>query len=109
MTGTYRHVVTVQAPGPPMPDGDGGFTESWVASDPPTWSVSIASASGAQDTRTAGTVIATATHQMRGRYHPGVTTNARLLLEARVFHVTQVKNVDERNRTLEITCSEVVA
>jgi len=107
--GSYRHVVTVQRPGPGAPDGDGGFTETWVDSDPATWAVSIGPAGGAVDTAMAGTVIGTATHEIRGHYHAGVTTAARLVFEGRVFHVTQVRNVDERNRTLEVTCAEVVA
>jgi len=108
-SGTYRHRVTVQTPGVSVPDGDGGFTESWVDSDPPTWAVSIGPAAGAVDTAMAGTVIGTATHEIRGRYHAGVSTNARLVFEGRVFHVTQVRNVDERHRTLEVTCAEVTA
>jgi SPP1 family predicted phage head-tail adaptor len=107
-SGTYRHRVTVQTPGPSVPDGDGGFTKTWVDSAPPDWAVSIAPVA-AVDTAMAGTVIGTATHQVRGRYHAGVTTEARLLFESRVFHVAQVRDVDERHRTLEVICAEVVA
>jgi hypothetical protein len=28
--GDYRHTVTFQNPGPAVPDGDGGYTQSWV-------------------------------------------------------------------------------
>jgi head-tail adaptor len=108
--GLYRHRVTVQAPGAPAPDGDGGYTETWVDSVPPTWAVSIAPAPlGARDTPTAGTVLPLATHQVRGRYHAGVTTQARLLFGDRVLHVITVRNLEERQRTLDVLCSEVGA
>ena len=38
--GEYRHSVLFQNPGPPVPDGDGGFTQSWIDLVPPTWRVS---------------------------------------------------------------------
>jgi head-tail adaptor len=108
--GAYRHVVTVQAPGLRVPDGDGGFTESWTDADPPTWAVNLAPATaGDGETAIAGTVLPTMTHLARGRYHPGVTTQARLVFEGRVLNILTVRNLEERNRTLEVVCTEVGA
>jgi len=106
--GSYRLLVTVQVPGTPTPDGDGGYVDTWVDGDPPTWAVSIEPATRATgETLIAGTVLATPTHLVRGRYHASVTTHARLCFETRVFNVLTVRNQDERNRTLELVCAEV--
>jgi SPP1 family predicted phage head-tail adaptor len=107
-SGAYRHLVTVQAPGPAVADGDGGFTESWPAADPPTWFVSIGAAGRDGEARAAGTTIAAATHLVRGRYRADVTTATRLLLGARVFNILTVRDLDERRRVLELVCAEVV-
>jgi head-tail adaptor len=109
-TGAYRHLVTVQAPGPAVPDGDGGFTETWPNATPPTWFVSIGTARVAGEAPAAGaTTIATASHLIRGRYRADVTTKTRLVLGARVFNVIDVRDLDERRRVLELVCAEVVA
>jgi SPP1 family predicted phage head-tail adaptor len=108
-TGAYRHLVTVQAPGPAVPDGDGGFTETWPNADPPTWFVSIGTARVGGEAAAAGTTIATASHLVRGRYRADVTTNTRLTIDGRVFNVIDVRDLDERRRVLELVCAEVVA
>ena len=65
--GDYRHVVEFQTP-TTGPDGDGGIVESWANLDPP-WNVAITPATVRDLERTtAGTVVATATHVIRGRY-----------------------------------------
>jgi SPP1 family predicted phage head-tail adaptor len=108
--GAYRFVVTVQTPGPPGADGDGGYTETWQDATPPTWSVSIApAAQGQHETKMAGTLVATGTHQVRGRYHPAVSTRARLLVGGRVFNVISVQDAEERHRALDVVCAEVVS
>ena len=42
-----RHRVLFQNPGPAVPDGDGGYTQSWIDLVPPTWQVSIEPATAA--------------------------------------------------------------
>jgi head-tail adaptor len=107
--GAYRHTVTVEVPGPMVPDGDGGYTESWLPGDPALWDVSIDPASRSDlELAAAGTVLSTALHSVRGRYHAGITTKARLLFEGRTLNIITVRNPAELNRTLELVCAEVV-
>jgi SPP1 family predicted phage head-tail adaptor len=109
-SGAYRHRVTVQAPGATAPDGDGGYTASWQDADPPTWAVSLTAALRRDgESAMAGTTIATGTHLARGRYRADVTTQTRLLYEGRVLNILTVRDLDERHRTLELVCAEVVA
>jgi SPP1 family predicted phage head-tail adaptor len=109
-TGAYRHRVTVQIPGALVPDGDGGYTETWQDADPPTWAVSLTAAPrAAGEAPMVGTTITTASHLARGRYRADVTTHTRFLLDARVFNVLVVRDLDERHRTLEVVCTEVFA
>jgi SPP1 family predicted phage head-tail adaptor len=107
--GTYRHLVTLETPGVPVPDGEGGFTDGWTPLDPPTWHCSIRAAS-ARDLETlgGGTVLAQATHVIKGHYHKGLTTKARLQFEGRMFSVVLVVNVDERDIETNLVCAEVI-
>jgi head-tail adaptor len=105
--GSYRHVVTVQNPGGSVPDGDGGYVEGWIDAVPPTLNVSITPATTADLERTtAGTVAATATHIVRGRWHPQITTSSRLLFKGRALNVIFVGNPDERDTELVMICAE---
>jgi len=110
--GAYRHRVTVETPHAPTPDGHGGYTESWAPADPPLWDCAIAPATvRALERLTAGTSLATASHIIRGRFHPGVTTAARIRLDetpARVLLVVHVSNPDERDRETIALASELL-
>ena len=82
MIGDYRHLVLLQSPGSPVPDGDGGWTETWSDLSPSTWHVSIEPATARDLERvSAGTVMSTASHIVKGRYHPGVTTKTRISIQ----------------------------
>jgi SPP1 family predicted phage head-tail adaptor len=106
--GSYRHRVVFQNPGTPVPDGDGGFTQAWT--DLADWYVSIRPATTRDLERiAAGTVIATATHIISGRYLDGVTTKTRMTFAGRTFEVTGVANPEERNITMDLIAVEVVA
>jgi len=107
--GRRIHVIGLQAPGLPIPDGDGGVIESWTDLDPPTVKASIDIAT-ARDLEhlPAGTVIAQAAHVIRMPYHPGVTTTTRILFRGRAFSLTSVVNPEERNIQLECIGVEVV-
>jgi head-tail adaptor len=79
--GEYRHRVTLENPGDPVPDGDGGYTETSIPLDPPDWDCSIQAASTRDlESIGAGTVLSQATHLLKGRYHPGITTESRVLI-----------------------------
>src|SRR3954465_6025257 len=94
--GAYRHRVTLEAPGEPVPDPDGGFTEDYAPLDPPTWDCAITQASvRTLEAIGAGSVIAQAPHLIRGRYHKGITTQTRVIFAGRTFSVIYVANRDE--------------
>ena len=107
--GERRHRVTLDAPGPSVPDPDGGWIDSWAPLDPPDWYCSIQPAS-ARDLESigAGTVLAQATHVVKGRYHAGITTQARLTFKGRILNVLFVANRDERDIETHLVCSEVI-
>lgn len=107
--GAYRHRVLFQAPGPAVPDGDGGYTQTWSDLAPGAWMVSIEPATARDLERVAaGTVLSTASHVVKGRYHDGVTTKTRMVFAGRTFAITGVANVEERGITMELVAVEVV-
>jgi head-tail adaptor len=104
------HRVTLQNPGPAIPDADGGFTQTWTDLVPPAMSAAIAPATAADLERlAAGTVLSTATHIVSMPYHPQVTTKTRLVFGSRFFSVTGVANPEERNVETIAICVEIVA
>ena len=107
--GAYRHAVRFQNPGPPVADGDGGFTQSWIDLVPPTWRVSIQPATARDLERVAGgSVISSASHIVRGDFHPDVSTLTRIVFDGRVLAITGKQNLDERDVTMELVAVEVV-
>ena len=107
--GAYRHLVTFQNPGAPVPDGDGGYTQTWTDCTPATWHVAITPATaGDHERRAAGTVLSEATHVVRGDFHPQVSTRTRMLLASQVFAITGVVNLELRGVTMECGAVEVV-
>jgi head-tail adaptor len=109
--GEYRHRVTLENPGDPVPDGDGGYTETSIPLDPPDWDCSIQAASTRDlESIGAGTVLSQATHLLKGRYHPGITTESRVLIAPdRILNVVFVANRDNRDLETNLVCVEVVA
>ncbi len=72
--GELRQTARLSAPGDPIPDGDGGYTETTTPLSPPRWACSIETASvRSSEKRFAATVSSLATHIFTGRYHPGIT------------------------------------
>jgi SPP1 family predicted phage head-tail adaptor len=106
--GSLRHRVTVQNPSTPTPDGDGGFTQTMTDAEIVWAEIRPASAHDLERV-VGGTVLSSASHLVRMRYRPAITTKSQLLFGSRVFAVTGVQNVDERNVELVIACQEVVA
>lgn len=109
--GAYDQLVTLEAPaGLPTPDGRGGYTVDWQPLEPAAWYCAIEPATQRSlEELGAGTVLAQATHIVRGWYHPGLTTQARLLLNGRILNVVYVTNRNERGIESQLVCAEVVA
>jgi head-tail adaptor len=108
--GALDHRIALENPsGPPVSDGDGGFTQAWGVCVPsPVWA-SIAPATVRDlEKVAAGTVLATASHIVTMRYHPEVTTQTRVTYGTRILNVTGVVNTDEDNLETIALCAEVV-
>jgi head-tail adaptor len=104
-----RHYVSLSRAGTPVPDGDGGYTSGDEPLDPPTWWCAIGTATAADMERmVAGGQQATATHVLRGQFHPGITVATRIAFRGRTFEVQSVENEDERDIALRLVCTEVV-
>lgn len=104
------HRMLFQNPGPPVPNGDGGFTQSWVDCAPPALFVEIKPATAADlEDVAAGTVIAKATSVIKGPFHPQITTKSRGVFNGRIFNVVGPSNIEERGGEMVLVCVEVVA
>lgn len=108
-----RYRAHVEGPGASTPDPDGGFIETFGPLVPPTWDCYIKPASTRDlESIGAGTVLSQATHIVKGRYHRGITTKSRVLVEidgvVRTLNVVFVGNRDMRNLETELVCAEVV-
>ena len=107
--GDYRHVVTLDAPGPPVSDPDGGWTPTWQPLDPPRWYCSIEQpAARTLESLGAGSVVAQATHLLSGRHHPGITAQTRVTFQGRTLNVLWFANWEERDVLTDVVCAEVV-
>jgi len=107
--GTHRHLVTCQGPGTPVADGDGGYTTGWSNLVPPTWRCSIEPATERDLERVAaGTVISTASHVLKGLYHPQLAVSSRLIFGTRVFQVTGVSDPEERHLRSHVLGIELI-
>jgi len=109
-SGRRTHLVTVQNPGAPVADGDGGFTQVWSDATPPQLFASIqASGPGTQERTVEGTVTSHASHVITVPYHAQITTQTRLVSDkGQTFSVTGITNVDERDIELQLFCTELV-
>ena len=109
-TAKRPHRVTLQNPGPAVPNGDGSYTQTWFDLSPPAVSVEIKPATAADLERVAaGAVLSAATSIITGPFHSQVTTQTRLIFNGRIFQVTGDQNVEERNGEMVLVCVEVVA
>lgn len=107
--GSKTHRLYLQRPGPPVPDGDGGFTESWIDLEPPTMMAWVEPGTATKLERAGtGTTIASATHILHVDFHPDITTKVRAVVEGRVLNISGVRDLDERHVELELVCEEVV-
>ena len=106
--GEYRHVVRFQSV-TTVPDGDGGQTDVWTDLDP-LWHVAIQPATVRDlERQAAGTIVATATHIIRGRYRPDVTVKDRMLFDGREFRITGVASPKEKKLELWIFAVETIS
>lgn len=109
--GERPHYILLQNPGPVIPDGAGGFTQTWSDLTPASVFAKIAPATTEDLERVAaGSVVeASATHIITMPFHPGVTTKSRVVHNGRTFSVSGVSSPDERQQETIAIANEVVA
>lgn len=102
MIGDYRHLVAVEDPSAPIPDGDGGYTLAWTPLDPAYWWIAIAPATVQDQERIGGgtsTIVDKSSAIVTGRYHAGVSTSTRLRHDGITFAIAGVRHVPHRDLT----------
>jgi SPP1 family predicted phage head-tail adaptor len=106
LIGHLRHRVAIANP-TRVPDGDGGYTDTWVAASPsPVWA-RIETATASNIERLIGnTITAPVSHIVTIRWHEDVTARSRLTYDGRSFNVRGVQNIQERDRWLVLACEE---
>jgi head-tail adaptor len=106
--------VSLDAPGPPVSDGDGGFTQTYAPLTPPALWGEIKPATVRDIEQLAsGTVLSAATLLVFVPFHPDVTTQTRVTWtdnakRSHTANVVGLVNVDERCRELVLGVVEVV-
>lgn len=89
-------------------DADGGYTTAYGPAWPHEWDCWMAPATPRDLERFAGgTTIAQATHILRGRFHPAITTATRLQFGSRVLNVVAVVDHEARHIDIELLCAEI--
>jgi head-tail adaptor len=113
--GARRHLVTLSVEGPPVSNGDGGYTQTPVALSPSTRWAEIKPATTRDLERvTSGTVLSTESLLVTMDFHPDVTQKTQLAWtdaanRSHVANVTGVTNPDQRCETLILIAVEVIA
>lgn len=110
--GQRRHLVTLENPGPSVPDGEGGFTQTWTPLESRYAEIKPATARDLERV-TASTTISSASHVITMDHHPEATTQTRVswVTKGELVHtanVTGVSNPEERSIDSILICEEVV-
>lgn len=103
--GLMRKRITIQQRATTV-DSYGEQSSTWT--DVKTVWASIDPATGSE-LYAAQSIRAEMTHAVKIRYLSGVTAKMRVKYGSRYFNVTAVRNVDERNREMQLMCVEGLA
>ena len=101
--GKLRRQVTIQQPAIGQ-NGVGEATQTWSTLAANVWA-EITPLKG-KETIQAGQVNAQADTMIRIRYLAGVAPAMRVLYGTRNFEIQNVANLEERNREMELLCTE---
>jgi SPP1 family predicted phage head-tail adaptor len=97
--------VLLQNEGPPVADGRGGFSTSWVDLPPPA-DARVSTGAETEHLAAGASLTGSATLTVTLPYRTGVSTSTRVLVNGRVLYVTGVLDPDERHVDLVLTCEE---
>jgi Phage head-tail joining protein len=107
--------VTLDVAGPPVQTPQGGYTETWLPLEPAAWYCEILPSGTDTERAIAGTLSATATHELRGRFHPELDVQTRVTLidrhrggVTRRFMVESVRARGERGVELSAIAHELI-
>jgi len=102
--GQLRHRISIQTNTPTTNDFN-EEVEGW-STDATTWA-SIEPMSG-KELVNAQQVVANITHKIIIRFRSGIAPQQRILFGSRIFNIESVINPEERNRELQLLCTEAV-
>lgn len=105
--GKLRHLVTIQSPVSTKDDSGGPVISSWVNLSPETTYASIEPIGG-RELWALQMANSLTTHRITIRYQQGITARCRVKYGDRYFQISAVLNVEERNRELQLLCTEIV-
>lgn len=107
--GKRRHLVSLENPGPNVPNADGGFDSTWVTITPDdVWASVEPATQRSLERLVASTVASDASHVVTMPFISGVTTKTRVTFKGRTLNVVGVQNVEERDIELRLACVEQV-
>lgn len=102
--GAYRHKITIQTPTETL-DGFGQAVKSWS-----TFATPFASVEPLQGREyfSSSQFQAEVTTRVRLHYLSGVTAKMRVSWDGRIYNIQSIINPAERNREMQLMCSEGV-
>ena len=108
--GSYRHMIKVES-ATTTRDDYADTPEDWALW--PKGSDGLRKASvtplGGGETSIGGALVFVGTFEIKTRYRSGFTAGMRITYNSRVMNISQVVNVDERNREIVLQCEEVAS
>lgn len=107
--GACRHYVALVRTQQYSADGDGGFLDVQLPLTPAHWYCSIEAIGANREKLTAATTVeSSATHVLRGRFHPQIDTTTRVLFGSRRLDVQSVQDTDQRQQEMTVLATEIV-
>lgn len=101
--GTLRHRITIQEPGTPTADGEGGFTPTWTDSATVWAKIRPMRAKQVEEYRS---INVNATHLIEVRGAVTVEESYQIIFGSRTFEVLTVENELEESVKKWVICKE---
>lgn len=110
--GKLIHRFTLEKPSEPIPDGDGGYTQTWSPLNPSkAWGSLENATQRSLERLVANTAVVQASHIAHLPYHPDLDETCRMTFvdragATRTLNVTDVTDVEEIGEELIVLCVE---